>query len=453
MAQTRIDALILGRGPITNATDAASVFTANNAVDFYSALTTYSQYNCAESGGHMWRSKVAGNIGNTPASSPNYWERLYSSTKDGDFCFVIGSGATIMQRQGGVWLVFGNHPSYVAAYDEPMDVIVGVPVNDNEITGPVLTGAFIVLPLDSRDLNTTEYYVVGSGDLEVRLNGVKLEVGVDWLEVGATGSNSTIIQSNIQFEITDRLVFRRLSHHNLTGYGGGGGGGSVNNLQDAYNGGNTIAASVGVPFTVTGLSGKVAQFNGDIGVTGLIDPKGMTFSREAVDPLGANDGIWVNSAGELNYKQNGVGNTNITQALSGALSIEATTVTLTNNTGFTITEFVPVCLNSSGELKLVSVSSAADAESFVGLTAESISHGASGKVCIVGKLTNISTAIALGSGVWVSSTGSITATPPSIGVGGFISGDWVIKIGLISKNLANPSNKDIIISSVNVGQL
>jgi hypothetical protein len=232
MAINRFDVLQLGRGPITNATDAATIFTANNTVTFYSALTVYAQYNVAESGGHMWRSKVAGNVGNLPSASPNFWERLYSGTKDGDFAFVIGSGATIMQRQGGLWLVFGNHPATLVNYDEPMDIVVGAPSTDNEYQGPVAPGAFITLPLDSRDSNSTEYYKVGSADLQVYLNGVEMEIGVDWLEVGSFGANSSTIQINIPLVVDDRLKFQRASTANLTGYGGGGGGGGSGNLQE-----------------------------------------------------------------------------------------------------------------------------------------------------------------------------------------------------------------------------
>ena len=94
MATQKIDAIILGRGPATDNTNSPAIFTSNAIVVHYSSLTTYAQYNCVESSGNMWRSKVAGNIGNTPSSSPSFWERLYSGTKDGDFVFVIGAGAS-----------------------------------------------------------------------------------------------------------------------------------------------------------------------------------------------------------------------------------------------------------------------------------------------------------------------------------------------------------------------
>jgi hypothetical protein len=220
-----------------------------------------------------------------------------------------------------------------------------------------------------------------------------------------------------------------------------------------FKNGNTIVTNVGFPFTVTGGPGKCAVFNGDIDVTGVIDPKGITFTRETVDPLGAQDGIWVNSLGELNIKQAGVGTTNVTTALAGAVSSEATSVNLTNNTGFTVNAGTPICLDSNGEMKFVDVSSETDAESFVGLAAETVLNGASGKVIVTGKLLSVTTTALFGEGLWVSKTGGLTNVGPSIGVGGFIVGDWVIKIGMVSKNLSNPLNKDIILNSVNRGQL
>ncbi len=454
MATQKIDSILLGRGALNDNAYSPAFFTSNSPVDYWSNSTTYAQYNCVEHGGIVYRSKTAGNLGNTPSSSPANWEVLYKGTKDGDFAVIIGSGATLMQRQGGFWLVFGNHPAKVIIYDEIVDVIAPAPSNDNEIQGPVTSGTFINLPLDSRESNSTEKYIVGSGDLEIRLNGIKLVAGDDWLEVGALNAESTAIQINYGLVVGDRLVFRRLTTQNITGYGGGGGGGGGSGtLQDAYDNGKTISVASGQPMTLTG-TGKVAQFNGDIGVTGVIDPQGITFTREPSDPLPANqDGFWVDSIGELHYRQYGVTDVNLSQISGGNVTSDSTVFKLNNNTGSTIAAFTPVSLNGSGELKIADMSVENDADTFVGITAESIADGSSGKVLSAGRIQNITTPIALGSPVYVSKTGTLTATKPDIGVAGFTGGDWVVKVGMVCKNTTNPAQKDIIINSSNRGQL
>lgn len=96
------------------------------------------------------------------------------------------------------------------------------------------------------------------------------------------------------------------------------GGGTSGSLQDAYNNGSTITTVGATPFTVGGAATKVAQFNGDIGVTGVIDPKGITFIRQSVSPIDpADDGLWMNTSGDLMQAQVGGGNVNVTQGLGG----------------------------------------------------------------------------------------------------------------------------------------
>jgi hypothetical protein len=93
-------------------------------------------------------------------------------------------------------------------YDEKLVVVSGAPADDNEITGPVLANTIITLPLDSRDSNVQEQYLVGDGILTIYLNGQLLELGEDWLEVGAPNTLSDEIEILQQLEVDDRLIFR-----------------------------------------------------------------------------------------------------------------------------------------------------------------------------------------------------------------------------------------------------
>lgn len=189
-------------------------------------------------------------------------------------------------------------------YEELITVVAGAPVNDNEIQGPVLSGAFLQLPLDSRDANEQRMYIVGSGQLELFLNGQYLNRGVDYNEVGTADSASKRIEILQDLEIDDILNFRIDAHGAIYFASAGGGGGGSGTLQDAYDNGRFITVNVGQPIVISGASGKLLSIQGDLDVAGVIDPMGITFSLEGVDPLGIGDyGLWVNATGELIFKR------------------------------------------------------------------------------------------------------------------------------------------------------
>lgn len=128
MALTKNDVLALGRGNLTNNSDAAIVFTSNNVVDVWSNAISYAQYNIVEYSGKVYRSKIASNLANQPDTSPNQWETLYNSPKDGDICFVVnGSASTILQRNGSAWGQISGSVISTALNDNqptPTDAIV-----------------------------------------------------------------------------------------------------------------------------------------------------------------------------------------------------------------------------------------------------------------------------------------------------------------------------------------
>ena len=218
--------------------------------------------------------------------------------------------------------------------------------------------------------------------------------------------------------------------------------------------GNTITTASGLPFTVGGSATKVAVFNGDIDVTGVIDPKGITFSRQSTNPLPpGQDGFWVNSSGQSMYTQGGVGTTNVSAALAGATNAGSTQPTLENQSGSTIAKAVPVKIDALGYIAPIDPSVEADAFAIVGVTNASIADNTTGKVVSNGLLENITTSASYGDSVFVAKDGSLTNVKPSIGVGGFVAGDWVIRVGVISRNVTTPSQKDLLVNITIVGQL
>jgi Avian adenovirus fibre, N-terminal len=216
-------------------------------------------------------------------------------------------------NQSGALLAPWNTNPVGNVYEEDKVVVSGPPANDNEVSGPVISGSIISIPFDSRNFEEIQYYVVGSGQLEVYLSGQRLRLNEDWLEVGATGTLSTQIQIQQDLVIGDVLTFRI------------GTTGAVYfttqppssaSMQTAYDNGNIINVNTGSPVTINGTSGKLLSVNGDMYVAGVIDPKGIEFTREGSDPLtSGSDGLWVDSAGHLIQKRGASPNVDITEAV------------------------------------------------------------------------------------------------------------------------------------------
>ena len=124
-----------------------------------------------------------------------------------------------------------------------------------------------------------------------------------------------------------------------------------------------------------------------------------------------------------------------------------------NASGSTLSKAIPVSVNTSGQLVNIDVSVEISVQAIVGLTAESIPNSAIGKIIDNGRLEDISTPYAIGDAIYVSKTGTLTNVKPEIGVGGFLSGDFVIFIGVIVKNEFNPIQRDLKLMISVIGQL
>ena len=342
---------------------------------------------------------------------------------------------------------FGQHPDD-NIYDETF-TIATVSAGNYQIAGPILSGTELVLPVDSRDGNSVQEYVVGSGQLELFLNGQYLIANTDWSEVGSSGSVSRRIVINQDLPIGDYLTFR-IDAHGAVYFAASAGGGS--NLQDAYDGGRFVNVTPGLPIVITGASGKLLSIQGDLEVTGVIDPMGLTFSQEASDPLASTDyGLWRNAADELVYKR-GVStainlstdfvrrdgtstaladlnmNThkviNVVDPVSpqdaatknyvDTASKNKVLSSYTNTTGSTLLAGTVVYVNStSNHIAAASASSLSTSKGTVGVVEANILNGASGFVQVKGKATVLGTLVAGDIAYLSATTGQATTTAPT----------------------------------------
>lgn len=125
----------------------------------------------------------------------------------------------------------------------------------------------------------------------------------------------------------------------------------------------------------------------------------------------------------------------------------------TNSTGFTIIKATPVKITTLGAIALIDPSVEADVDGLAGLTKDNVIDGSAIDVVSAGTIENITTLANVGDTVFVSKGGYLTNVKPTIGSGGFVSGDWVIRLGVIAKNQVNPLLKDIVVNIQFVGQL
>lgn len=295
----------------------------------------------------------------------------------------------------------------------------------------------------------TRFYIVGSQELKVYLNNALQIRGRDYDEVGTLNTPSNNITWLRDVVLGDVVTYRidvTGGQHIINQNGG-------ITLQSAYNAGNTINVVTGTPIVINGTSGKLLQINGDIEVTGVIDPKGITFTQESSNPLPAGSyGLWFNGSGELMIKRGDLlPEINISNSIISGVSSPANFVELINNTGSTVTKGSPVSVNSFGEISIINVSNEASAFASIGVMENDTIYTASGNVITSGILTNISTSANFGDMLFVSKSGALTNIKPSVGVDGFVSGDWIVMIGVVAKNKNNPLNKDLIVNVQVIG--
>ncbi len=214
------------------------------------------------------------------------------------------------------------------------------------------------------------------------MNGQYLKSGIDWAEVGTISSNRIQILQN--FVVGDTLTFRDDSEGGI--YFGAGGGGGTTSLQNAYDNGNTIVAASGAPVTITGTIGqKLLSVQGDMEVTGLIDPSGVELTPQASTPLNiaTQAGIWVDSATNDLMYQKGDGST------AAPIDIGGTKIWVLNASGVTISRMAPIAVDGSGNMIAANPRQELGALTTVGILNSDTNHLANGDVVANGIIRNI----------------------------------------------------------------
>lgn len=352
-----------------------------------------------------------------------------------------------------------------------LDAAISYPVYDERVLYPsgLAPSTSITLPNNSRNGGNQQFYNASAGLLEVYVNQLFKFQNADWVSVD---------DNHISF--TYALPNNAEVHFRISSTGGSNAGGS-STLQEAYSGGNSITTAASVPFTVTSGGGKAAQFNGDIGVTGVIDPAGLELDPQSSNPLAATKaGIWTNSTGQL-MSTDGTTPINITQAVenfnagsvtgvngatgavqilpgtnvsitnvpgaNGTVTINAAgggsttyfTMNLSNSSGSTIPANTPVYMSASGQISPGSCTNVVPAASrIVGVTTASIPNSTSGPVAYSGYVTGVATGLTQGAYAYLSATGTLTNTPPST------PGYQTVIVGIVNGN-------DLFMQITNVG--
>lgn len=156
-------------------------------------------------------------------------------------------------------------------------------------------GTNITLPVNSRNSSLPQYYDAVRGNLEVYVNQLFKFQGQDWTPVDNNTISFTYNLSNdseVHFRI-DSLPF-----------GSAGGGNTSGTLQGVYDNGNSITTVTGTPVVINGTPGdKLLVINGDMTVTGVIDPTAIQLTPVASNPLsGGQKGLWVSTTNELMFE-------------------------------------------------------------------------------------------------------------------------------------------------------
>lgn len=172
---------------------------------------------------------------------------IQDGTGNGNFIVSDGDNLTRaikkLDQAFGALLASLDNPSY----DEPVDIVASGGTPPTSLDGPVTIGTLIDLPPNTRLANITQYYTVGRGSLQVFLNGVFQRLGIDWAEVGSSGTASSQIQILLQLEVGDSLEFRI----SAGGASGGGGGGGVGPQGPPGPAGPAGADAIGGPVAIS----------------------------------------------------------------------------------------------------------------------------------------------------------------------------------------------------------
>ena len=123
----------------------------------------------------------------------------------------------------------------------------------------------------------------------------------------------------------------------------------------------------------------------------------------------------------------------------------------------TILRGYPVSINASGSLAVVDITDEDSSYAFCGVTSVDCLINGTDTVLTAGSvLLDIPAVFGLtgqyGKHIFVSHTGTLTMVKPTIGVGGFLSQDFIISVGITTKNTATATT-DLILNPRIIGRL
>lgn len=308
-----------------------------------------------------------------------------------------------------------------------------------QVTGMIgmLAGDMVVLPINQKT-STPGAYTMGTDELEVYENGVLLQKDYDYTEL----TNSSIQLSRDVFP--GSVIRFRIASVGGAGAAAGGGPTGVS-LQAAYSNGATIVTAPGVPFKVMGPTGqKIAVFQGDIDVTGVIDPDALTLTPQLSCPIAAGlMGFWVDENSLVHFRRPNGTDLNAGEILETlASSAPNLSRQYQNSTGATIPAGTPVYSPATG---LIDRADAMNDQSsrVIGFTKQTIPDGEFGEVIIFGVVPGImqGSGIAHGSYIWLQTVpGTYSSSNPTAPL------TYQMRLGIVDGN-------DLLLQIQSFGQL
>ena len=183
--------------------------------------------------------------------------------------------------------------------------------------------------------------------------------------------------------------------------------------------------------TAGGLTNDLGSVVGTVRIVGIADCATDIQSSIATDLILASTGSGGGSGG-------------------GGGSVQVTTAT-------TILRGTPVSINALGTLTAVDIANEDSSYAFCGITSVDTLSGGSANVLTAGSvLFDIPAAYGLtgqwGKPIFVSHTGDLTMVKPDVGVGGFVSLDFIVNVGITTKN-PSTGTTDLILNPRVVGRL
>ena len=129
-----------------------------------------------------------------------------------------------------------------------------------------------------------------------------------------------------------------------------------------------------------------------------------------------------------------------------------------NGEAYSLTQGMPVCVNTSGNMVHVDVTSDASVAGIIGVCSAAVTTGAVGEVMDIGRLEKITTGFNVGDAIYINTDGTLMNVRPDIGVQfgtapAFNVGDYVVFVGVIVQNQFNITQQDLKVYMSVAGQL